>query len=377
MRILFVITNSTLCDGISRHILTLVEGFSDNIQIGLCVTHKPGELTERASQMGVRVFSLHCPHGHDPRILPRFKSVLDQFQPDLIHAHVLPFFSGLLLLTVGRNIPLIATQHVICDPKPLKGRLKDLLLRKYGDFVYGHVRRHIMISGPIQESYNQRYPNRKTPQVVCYNAVCTNSMPVKDRDWLLAELGLPKSAILIGMVGRMAEIKDWPAFIEICDLLGENDSYHFIAVGDGPLLDGLRKHELVMKSPGHFHWLGYRSDGKRIIGALDVFLLTSVWEGMPGVVLESFAMRTVVAGFVPGGGVEEILAFEKEMGGRLAALNHERDCRQAANDVLHLIGDLATREAMTQRAYSVVETHFDSKVICKQLERMYFEVLSE
>jgi glycosyltransferase involved in cell wall biosynthesis len=126
----------------------------------------------------------------------------------------------------------------------------------------------------------------------------------------------------------------------------------FVIAGDGPLRQSL---ELLAADLGLTHrvrFLGVRDDIPLVLAALDVFALTSLWEGVPFSILEAMAAaRPVVATAVNG--VGEVV--EHGQTGWLAA---PRDVEQLAKYLEALLRDPVTARAMGQAGRRRVEERF-------------------
>src|SRR4030042_2034723 len=104
--------------------------------------------------------------------------------------------------------------------------------------------------------------------------------------------------------------------------------------------------------------------------ALDLFVLTSLWEGMPYVILEAMASgRPVCATDIPG--TREIIR-DKETGARVPA---EDDAALAAR-LVELLRDPAQCERMAERAKRLVEQRFTTERFLAELQSLYLCDLS-
>ena len=111
-----------------------------------------------------------------------------------------------------------------------------------------------------------------------------------DREAMRAELGLPADARVIGHVGSLTEQKNHRFWLQIAGKLARmSDRYHFLLVGDGPLRAGIvaRAEELGLSD--RLVLAGVRDDVPRVLGAMDLFLFPSFYEGLPGAVVEAQA----------------------------------------------------------------------------------------
>ena len=121
------------------------------------------------------------------------------------------------------------------------------------------------------------------------------------------ELGLPLDVPVLGNVGRFSAQKNPLAWVEVARRVAQAvPDVHFLLVGDGPLraeveaalaAAGIRERTILT---------GLRRDVPRLLSAIDVFLLTSLWEGLPRVIPQSLSMRVPVIANRADGTVEAI-----------------------------------------------------------------------
>ena len=105
------------------------------------------------------------------------------------------------------------------------------------------------------------------------------NLPKKDSFGLRQEFRIPDTAPLICGVGRLAEQKDWNSFLSVCaGIHNVLPICHFLAVGDGSLRDALKQRGSELGLDNNLHWLGARTDARRIIGGSDLFLFPSLHD---------------------------------------------------------------------------------------------------
>lgn len=103
------------------------------------------------------------------------------------------------------------------------------------------------------------------------------------------KLGIDQDAVVIGMVGRLWKQKNPKIFVDTAINLLSNSgqNLHFILVGDGDLKIELENKVQQLGFADNIHFLGWRNDTPHILKALDIFVLPSLWEGMPLAILEA------------------------------------------------------------------------------------------
>lgn len=112
-----------------------------------------------------------------------------------------------------------------------------------------------------------------------------------DRVGVRAEFGLPPEAKLLLTVARMTEQKGHRYLLDaLPQILDAAPEVYFLWVGEGPLEEELRQQaEALPIDPSHLILAGRRSDVPRLLAAADLFVLPSLFEGLPLVILEALA----------------------------------------------------------------------------------------
>jgi glycosyltransferase involved in cell wall biosynthesis len=119
---------------------------------------------------------------------------------------------------------------------------------------------------------------------------------------LRAELDVPVESKLVLTVGRLTEQKGYGHLLQAaCQVAARVPDAHFLLAGEGPLQAGLEATAEACGAAQNVHFLGSRPDVKDLMRACDLFVLPSLFEGLPLVVLEAMsAGRAVVATNVCG-----------------------------------------------------------------------------
>jgi glycosyltransferase involved in cell wall biosynthesis len=106
------------------------------------------------------------------------------------------------------------------------------------------------------------------------------------------ELGIPLDARCVGSVARLVEQKRLDRLLDAVARLPAD--VHCILAGDGPLRGALERQAAALGMADRVHFLGHRADVADVLGALDVFAMTSDREGMSNAMLEALAAEVPV-----------------------------------------------------------------------------------
>ncbi len=182
-------------------------------------------------------------------------------------------------------------------------------------------------------------------------------------------LGLALDQPVVGTVGRLARQKSPEDVVRVAaHVVREIPAAAFLLVGDGPLRAGLERLARDLGVARNVRFLGVRDDVDAILPALDVLLLTSLWEGMPLTILEAMAAGLpVVATRVNG--VPEVVAH-----GATGLLAEPRDVPALAAHVLALLGARESAQAMGEAGRQRVGERFTFGRTVDALSDLYQEL---
>ena len=363
LRVLYVLGHGGM-GGIERHVQALVWCLrSADVENHVCVLMESGEVSEAMRREGVPVHVLGARNGHDPALFRLFCKVLRQVRPDIVHFHELHLLPGLAMHLFPR-IPLIYSEHCsIADAPNLSAT------RALWGIVGCRIDRILPVSrytGRMLTEYLGVTPSRMT---VVYNGLDVDGFNAKRRSGDRALQDIGGDSKVVGGVGRLAAQKDWKAFLDAAKHLSLlREDVQFAVAGDGPLRRPLERMANELGIGDKTHWLGFREDTPDLLKEFDVFLFTSIHEELPTTLLEVFAMRTPVAGFVPTGGTSEILELCNSPPGVFLRQRSPQALASAVND---LLDNPQQADAMTDEGFRVVRERFNMRGIAAQVMDIY------
>lgn len=115
-------------------------------------------------------------------------------------------------------------------------------------------------------------------------------------------LGIPPDAPVVGTVGRLTEQKGYRYLVEAAaEVLKILPQTFFLIVGDGHLVDELKDQAGQLGIASNVIFTGARTDIEELLLCMDLFVSSSLWEGLPTVILEAMACNLpVIATDIPG-----------------------------------------------------------------------------
>lgn len=184
------------------------------------------------------------------------------------------------------------------------------------------------------------------------------------------ELGLPPEAVVVGNVGRFSEQKNPLDWVRVAGEIGRaHPQVYFLLVGDGPLRPQVEAQLCQEELQVRTILTGLRRDVPRMMRAMDIFLLTSLWEGLPRVIPQAMAMGLPVVANRADGTAETI------QDGETGYLCEPGNIPAMAASVLALVNDPQMRKEIGQKARSFARQEFDLRQMIAQIETLYEELL--
>jgi glycosyltransferase involved in cell wall biosynthesis len=187
---------------------------------------------------------------------------------------------------------------------------------------------------------------------------------------LRKELGLSSDNKVVGTVARLVPVKGHSYFIQAAEkIVKVIPQSRFMIVGDGVLRAKLEKLVKEKNLRDYFYFLGLRSDVSDLLSLFDVFVLSSLNEGMGKVVVEAMASsKPVVATRV--GGIPEVVS-DNDTGLLVEPMNID----SLAESVISLLKDKQRSMAMGEAGRRRAEAIFlKDEMVCK-IDKIYREFL--
>ncbi len=352
--------------GAENVVLTLLHGLKDssyNCILG-CIRESDDErveLANRAEQAGVNVVYFTMSRGLNIKGIFGISSFIRKEGIRIIHSHGYKpnIFLGLIPQRYLKA-KIITTIHGWA--KEFAGRNQTIYETLNCFFIRRFCRCVAVSKAVYNDMIKRQIPSKKI--TIIYNGIDINNAQHIERDQssLRESFDIPKDVLLIGTAGRLVKEKGMDVFIKGAGIfLQKYPNAFFLIAGDGPLLSQLRFLTNQLGIEHKLRFLGFVDKIYDFLYALDIFVLCSLTEGLPMVLLEAMcAGCPVVCSRV--GGIPEVI---DNMEGFLI----EPGIPNALSEKLLLLSeDAAFRNKIAFNGKSkVVETFSSEKMGCNYI----------
>ncbi len=290
---------------------------------------------------------------------------------DIVHGHSSKagFLARVAAKSVSGRTVTVYSPHAICISVKPKYRYLERFAAAFTDAILG-----VSQSECAELDQYRLVPRRKLHFVtaaVDVDAYNYHGQPQLENKTVREKYGLPANAVLVGTAGRLSRQKDPITFLEVAAIvLSTEPNAWFVWIGDGELREATiaRARELGIEQ--RLILPGYLPDIKAWLSALDIFLLTSIYESFGYVTCEAMALaRPVVATRVAG-------SSELVSSGQTGFLATKESPESLAAYVTLLIRDEQLRVKLGQAGRRKAEAVYNLQRMIADLEKLYDSLLS-
>ncbi len=293
----------------------------------------------------------------DPRFTLALVSLFRHLKPLVVHTHHFsPLLHTLAAAKLARVPRLVHTEHSLEYLRSRRDyRIALRLMSRWCDAF--------VVVGSTQRAFYHSavgIPERRLRVIT--NGVDTEVFrPVADRAAARRAAGLP-AGVLIGTAGRLFPEKDYGTLVRAMQHVSGAD---LVFIGDGPERASLEGLTVSLGLTPRVHFVGWRSDVATLLPALDVFVLCSLHEGLPLVVLEAMAAGVPVVA-TPVGDLP--LVVVEGVTGYLVGVG---DAAALGSRLRALVQDAALGEALGRAGRHRIEERYSRATMVRSYREAY------
>jgi glycosyltransferase involved in cell wall biosynthesis len=295
----------------------------------------------------------------------RLQGLVRRLGCSIVHVHS-PNPAAFARLAVPRDVHIVYTEHNVWQRYHRATYWANLLTYPRNEYV-------LAVSDHVRDSV--RYPRgmrrrRMPPIETLYHGPEPDALAfAPSSNGVRREFGIPEGVPLVGTVANFKGHKGYQYLLQAAAIVRASiPEVRFIFVGQGPLEDEKKRQAQAMGLNGTVIFAGYRQDVLRVVSAIDLFVLPSLYEGLSIALIEAMALGkpAVVTGV---GGLPEVVEDGKQ-----GLLVPAADPVSLAHGIMTLIRDEGARARMGRAAVPRSKV-FDIRKAVRRIEHVYEELL--
>ncbi len=365
LNILYVLPELSV-GGVETHVLALSCGMKA-MGHNVIVMSNGGALVPRIEEAGVEHIKLPVHHKSPVTVremAARIRALIKERGIDIVHAHSrVPAWIAYFAVRNTR-VPFVITAHGQYAP-----HLGSKIMAK-GDRI-------ICVSSVVLDHMAEKLGADRARMRVIYNGIdiekskfeIARRRPAAD---IRKELGIPENERVIGSIGRLTMTKGLKFFVDAMKQVRDQlPDVKAVLVGDGPMRKELQDRAAELGIAEHLIFTGVRTDIYDLLGVMDVYVVSSLYEGFPMGCLEAMSSRVpIVATKV--GGIPEMLDHE-----RTALLTEPKDPASLAKNIERLFNEPKLAGELAEAGYKDVYHKFSQQKMLNDVLGLYYDVLRE
>lgn len=348
--------------GTERLVVDICTRLQPRFQMAVCCLDESGRLGDELTNRGIEVVALRRAPGFHPSLGHRIARLAARRRAAVVHCHhYSPFVYGRVATLLTRHLKLVFTEHgrLSDGPPSRKRRLVNPVLGRLPGSIYS-------VSSALRDSMvAEGFPSGRIE--VIHNGVDPGPRPTDaDRRAARAALGIVGDTFVVGTVGRLDPVKHLGDLIDAFARLRLKVADSFLLViGDGEQRRHLETRAQQLGVAQAVHFLGDRSDVRRLLPAFDVFVNSSISEGVSLTILEAMATGLPVVATAVGGTPEVVT--DRITGILVPA----RDPAALTSALVGLKASPERRQALGGAARRTVETRFTIDGMVERYAQIY------
>jgi glycosyltransferase involved in cell wall biosynthesis len=359
--------------GAEAQAATLLSGLKKNPELKLsAIVFNEGPLSEKLKSLGIPVYIFKEKRCNSPWLFLRVKKVLSHNQVQILHTHRYKenIIGGLAAWFSG--VPYrVKTVHGLEESfrgiQKIKANLYNLWDRWITRFLFDKI---IAVSSHLAGRLQEEHLS--VPIVHIHNCVDSEKIKVnKSKIEVKRDLKVIKDLPLIGTAGRLVPVKGLDYLLKATPLiLGRLPRLKVLIVGEGPERNSLENLASRLGVDSQVIFTGQRGDVYDLISAMDLFVLPSLSEGIPMVLLEALTLGVpVVASQV--GGIPEVLVH-----GQTGFLVPPRDEKALAHACQYILEHRKEAQLLSDRGRKLIQDKFSAEVMAQKVVHLYRSLIS-
>ena len=365
------LTTSPQMGGAEKQLFELSRRINkDDFEVLVCtLKSEGGNLLQKLQKEGITTKTIELNDKKDfKKVIELFK-IIKEFKPDILQSFL--FFDNILARIFGRilKVPVIISgQRNVETKRSFERNFLDKLTINLAHYIISNTE-----AGKKLIINRERFNPSKI--FVCPNGIDFKNV-VKLREEQKQEIKdyykIKDNQFIIGFVGYLTEQKGVENLLKAVSLIQNElkNKIKVLIIGDGDKKEELEKMSRELKIDDKVHFFGFQKNGFRFISMFDIFVLPSLWEGQPNVLLEAMAYEVPIIS-TRVGGVDEMIEDRRN-----GILVDAGNAYQIAGSINMICNDHQLRKNLSKKGLEVVQRYNVSKMVSK-FEGLYKQFIKD
>ena len=346
--------------GGERQAVLLAEGQARRGMDVLFVCRSQSALERVLKERGIPHLAMRIPFEADFYAILRIANILRKDGYDIVHSHDSHSH------WIGGSAGLLARKVV-----KITSRRVDFSIYRHGFglsyFKYRYFTDHIIAVSNAVKAVLLRCGLPASMVSVVHSGLPDAAPEKKDvRD----VVGIEKDSLVVGTVGALVPHKGHKFLIDAAALvLKEQKDIHFVIIGEGRLKKELVERAKTIGVQDHLHFTGFREDAENLVGSFDLFVMSSVEEGLGTAVLDAYRHSVAVVVTDAGGLVEVV---EDGVSGLVV---RRGSGKALAEGILRVLSDGGLRKKLAEGGKRVLKSRFTDDIMVERTLDVYERLL--
>jgi glycosyltransferase involved in cell wall biosynthesis len=324
------------------------------------------DLDDLLDEAGIETRYLGKHPGFDYRVYPRLQRVLSECQPDVVHTHLHVLRYALPCVIFPKKASWLHTVHNMAE-REVEPRARWIQRCAYRRGVVP-----VAVAERVAESMQRLYGIQGCRVIA--NGIPTDGFAnprISRQEWRAKE-GFAETDILFVCVARFAPQKNHRLLLNaFAQGPASNPNAHLVLVGEGVLQQQLEEQTKALHLTSQVHFLGLRADIPEVLGAGDIFVLSSDWEGNPLSILEAMAAGLPIVSTAVGG-VPDLFENGKE-----GLIVPSGDTPAFSKAMVSLVVHSSLRKSLGKAAADRAKGQFDVSLMVRAYEELYETLIAD
>jgi len=326
-----------------------------------------GWLSDQLKKNGVNYTVIENKRSFDPIFLSQLIRLIKREKIDLVHAH--EFMMNVYGSVAARIcfVPMIGTVHSRLYFTEKKRRILAYKL------AMALCSRMVTVCEDLKMYIYEKLKLRNRNKILTiYNGIDLKKYAVKyPHVEFCSQIAIPPGTLVGGTVGSLFEVKGIPYLLEaVREVVSKFPNFRLLIAGEGDQESVLKQKTLSLGLQETVNFLGFRNDIPELLNLFDIYICSSISEGLSLSILEAMAAGKPVIGTEVGGNPDLVIP------GKNGFLVPPGDPYALAEKILILLKDKNLRESMGRAGKKIAEDKFSLEKMVEDYQNLYEKLLA-